>query len=241
MDTRSRHPLSTVAAIAVALIASSAFAQPATMSAPTSAPSTKPVAFIDQIEKFEADDAAQMPAPGGIVFYGSSTIRGWKTSEAFPDLPVINRGFGGSQMSHALLYDDRVVFKYQPKVVALYEGDNDMKSGKQPERIFGEIKTFAERLHAKVPTAKLVLISTKPSPSRWELQGKMTELNVMQKAYADANASWVTYFDGVPLLLGPDGQPRPELYKEDKLHLLPAGYAIWNDALRPVLTKLMKD
>ena len=241
------------AALATAALAvSGAFAQdaatmtpatrPTTTIAPmaTIAPATRPD-FLGEIEKFEADDAVRMLSTGGVVFYGSSTIRLWETGESFPELPTINRGFGGSQMHQALMYDDRVVFKYQPKVVVLYEGDNDLQSGKEPARIGGEITQFAGDLHTKLPAARLVMISVKPSPSRWRLQPKMTEVNVIQKAYADANASWVTYLDTVPLMLGENGEPRPELYRPDRLHMTDAGYARWNDALRPVLDKLMKD
>jgi len=36
-------------------------------------------------------------------------------------------------------------------------------------------------------------------------------------------------------MLGPDGKPRKELLVADGLHMTPAGYKIWNDALRPIL------
>ena len=41
--------------------------------------------------------------------------------------------------------------------------------------------------------------------------------------------------DIVPQMLGADGKPRKELLVEDGLHMTPAGYKIWNDALRPIL------
>lgn len=214
-------------------------------SKPTSVPASRPAArradLIDEIEKFEAADAAAMPAPGGIVFYGSSTIRLWKTADAFAELPTINRGFGGSNMAQALMYDRRVVFKYKPKVVVLYEGDNDMQGGRSPGLVADEYKVFARRLRETAPDAKLVILSVKPSPSRWRLQPKMTELNATLKAFADENAAWVTYVDLVPPMLGANGEPRPELYLADRLHMSEAGYAIWNDALRPVLTKLLNN
>ena len=36
-------------------------------------------------------------------------------------------------------------------------------------------------------------------------------------------------------MLGPDGLPRAELYVADKLHLTPAGYAVWTPLLAPLL------
>ena len=36
-------------------------------------------------------------------------------------------------------------------------------------------------------------------------------------------------------MLGPDGQPRPELYQQDGLHLTPAGYELWTRLVEPYL------
>ena len=47
----------------------------------------------------------------------------------------------------------------------------------------------------------------------------------------------LTYVDTVPQMLGADGKPRKELLVADGLHMTPAGYKIWNDALRPVLQR----
>ncbi len=38
-----------------------------------------------------------------------------------------------------------------------------------------------------------------------------------------------------PPMAGPDGLPRPELFRDDQLHLKPAGYAIWTKVLAPHL------
>ena len=228
--------------LATLLLAGSARAEVATsLPATTQATSEPAIPFENEIATFEQKDAEQMPAPGGLLFYGSSTIRLWDTAAAFPGLKPINRGFGGSQMSDALRFADRAAFKYQPKVVVLYEGDNDLKAGKTPEFVIGEIRQFAEQLHAKVPAAKLVLISVKPSPSRAALKPQGDALNRLQREYAAQNATWVTFVDTVRLLLDASGNARPELFREDKLHMLPAGYALWNDAIRPVLTELMNE
>src|SRR5881227_1968862 len=51
-----------------------------------------------EIVMFEAKDRTNPPPKGCIVFVGSSSIKRWTSLVAdFPDLPVVNRGFGGSQ------------------------------------------------------------------------------------------------------------------------------------------------
>ena len=50
------------------------------------------------------------PPIGGTFFVGSSSIRMWKTLQAdFPGLPVLNRGFGGSELSDVVQFANRIV------------------------------------------------------------------------------------------------------------------------------------
>lgn len=203
------------------------------------AETTQPAAankWAVEIAKFEADDAKQMPAKNGIVFVGSSTIRFWDVKKAFPELPVINRGFGGSEMSDAALFESRIVSKYQPRLVVLYSGDNDLQNGKKTQDIFTDYTKFADHLHAEAPAAKLIVISIKPSPSRWKLMKEMTETNSLIEADAKSRG-WVTYFNAVPLLLGQDGTPPKGLFRADGLHMNENGYKLWSDALRPLLSE----
>jgi hypothetical protein len=61
-----------------------------------------------------------------IIFYGSSSIRRWKTlSQDFVGYPVVNCGFGGSRLSDCVRYLSRLVLRLKPAAVVLYAGDND--------------------------------------------------------------------------------------------------------------------
>src|SRR5205814_4225452 len=88
-----------------------------------------------EIKKFEEADKTSPPPENGIVFVGSSSIRLWKTKEAFPDLPVINRGFGGSEMGDAARFAERIVIAYKPRIVIAFAGGNDIHGGKIPEQV----------------------------------------------------------------------------------------------------------
>jgi len=82
------------------------------------------------IQRFEAADRISRRGPGAVVFVGSSSIRMWETLEAdFPGLPVLNRGFGGSELSDVVQFADRIVVPYKPRVVVVYAGDNDLAAG----------------------------------------------------------------------------------------------------------------
>src|SRR5688500_2777521 len=82
--------------------------------APAYAQPPAPDRFERDIVAFEERDKVAPPPKGEIVFVGSSTIRLWDTAAAFPDLKIINRGFGGSWLSEATRYADRIIIPYEP-------------------------------------------------------------------------------------------------------------------------------
>jgi lysophospholipase L1-like esterase len=192
--------------------------------------------FEKTIQKFEAQDAANPPGPGRIIFYGSSSIVFWKTAEDFPDLNVLNRGFGGSVTSDALLFADRVVIKHKPRIVVFYEGDNDLASDMAPQEVFEDIQTFFHKVHRDSPDTKIIYVAIKPSIARWNLIDKIRETNKMVRDYAAENPH-VHFLDVEPIMLGADGKPKPELFIDDGLHLSRAGYDEWNKLIRPLLTE----
>ena len=66
--------------------------------------------FEKDILAFEASDQKTPPLHGAILFVGDSTFTKWKSiHEDLPGYTVINRGFGGSQMSDLLYFTDRIV------------------------------------------------------------------------------------------------------------------------------------
>jgi lysophospholipase L1-like esterase len=211
--------------------------------AQTSAPATRAGSekWEPDIRKFEASDAKSMPASGGLLFVGSSTIRFWKTSEAFSEFGnVINRGFGGSEMIDSATFAPRIILPYKPKVVVVYAGDNDLAAGTTPEQVDDSFHTLLHEVHGALPETKLVILSAKVSHARLKIRDKTEALNKLFQADAAASGGWVTYVDIVPLLLDEQGQPIRKLFRIDGLHMSDAGYAKVNEKLRPVLAELMK-
>jgi lysophospholipase L1-like esterase len=189
--------------------------------------------FDAQIAAFEAQDAVNPPPAEPVLFVGSSTIVGWKTVAAdFPYLPVINRGFGGSQMSDVLYYFDRVVAAYKPSLVVVYEGDNDVIS-KTVDQIFADYTNFLGLVRTRLPGTDVAFISVKPSPSRVSYMEKMRELNLRIQTLCDGLHT--RYIDTFYPMLDGNGQPRPELFNSDMLHLNSLGYELWKTVVGPVL------
>ena len=136
-----------------------------------------PVRFAKEIAKFDSDDAANPPAKGGIVFTGSSSVRMWKLSEAFPDLPVLNRGFGGSVSNDLVTYAEKVVLRYEPKILVVYTGGNDLHGsakakpplpGLTPEEVLADYTKFLNLVHEKLPKTRVLVQAVRTGPVRIE-------------------------------------------------------------------------
>lgn len=196
-----------------------------------------PHRFKGEISNFEMWDAKNSFPKHGILFVGSSSIRFWESHNAFPDLPILNRGFGGAEISDVLFYYDQVIGKYDPSVIVFYAGDNDIADHKPAEQVFADYTNLTTRILHDFPRVKVIYLPIKPSSSRWELWGKMAEVNRRVEAYNKQNDR-LHYIDTATPLLGADGKPIDSLFRDDHLHLKPAGYAIWNAKLKPELESL---
>lgn len=198
-----------------------------------------PNRFSGAIDSFVKWDSKNASPAEPILFVGSSSIVGWRTRESFPEMPVINRGFGGSHMSDLIHFADRVVLPYKPQVIIVYEGDNDIAGGKSAERVFRDYRRFVALVRAELPTTPIIFISIKPSGSRWGLWPEMDKANGLIKKHTEGDSRLFFADLGTPLL-GTDGKPDPALFLADALHLNAKGYARWTDVLRPVIHQAMQ-
>jgi len=202
---------------------------------PAPPPGLKVDQFEAEIVKFEDSDRTAPPAPGGIVFVGSSSIRRWTTLAAdFPGLPVLNRGFGGSTLYEVNHYAPRIVLPYRPRLIVVYAGDNEIAMGRSATDVARDYRHFVSIVRAALPSTHIAFVSVKPSPSRWKLQNTVRETNRLVRAGMadDPRQSFVDVFTP---MLGTDGRPRPELFVSDSLHMTPAGYEIWRRQLAPTV------
>jgi lysophospholipase L1-like esterase len=187
-----------------------------------------------EIAAFEASDQTNPPPKDCIVFVGSSSIRKWTSLAAdFPGSPVVNRGFGGSQLADAVNFADRIVLRYQPRQVVIYAGVNDINAGKSPEVVYGDFVALVQKLRARLPHVALASISGATNPARWAEVGKVKRLNSLVAAYCRHHD--IAFINVFPLMLASDGLPKPDIYVADRLHMNSKGYAIWKEAVGPYL------
>ena len=226
-------------------LASRALAHPATQPRSTQPASTQSTTrpalpFAAEIEAFEQSDRTNPPPQNAVLFVGSSSIRLWKSlKEDFPDLTVINRGFGGSQVADSVRYANRIVLPYRPKAVVLYAGDNDLAAGKPPQQVLADFVSFESKVHAALPRTPVLYLAIKPSIARWNLIDKIRQTNRMVEDYAKPTNGKVVYVDTFTPILGPDGQPRRDLLQTDGLHLNAEGYKLWTPIVRGAIDEAL--
>lgn len=233
MDVKTRLPALAVIALFAAAASFETLAAGAPPAAATGTATAAPV-WDAAFAGFAADDAAHPRPPGGVLFVGSSSIRLWSNlEEQFKDLPVvINRGFGGSQLSDCVKHLNRLVVRYRPRTVLVYAGDNDLAAGSTPAEVLKRFTAFVEGVHDELPDTNIVYISIKPSPSRAGLMPRIREANALIRDYADAMDN-VDFVDVYTAMLDASGKPRAELFRDDALHLNAQGYALWKRVIAP--------
>jgi lysophospholipase L1-like esterase len=225
---------STPAASYAASGAAATIETPPVVTPPPSAPR-----FDDSIKAFEAADRVAPPPSCATLFVGSSTVRFWTSlAQDFPDYPVINRGYGGSTVWEANAYFDRLVAHYKPSRIVFYAGENDINEGRTPDDVYADFANFMAKKDKALGQTPVWFVSIKPAKARWALQDKMSATNDKVKALAEKRPD-LAYIDIVPAMLGPDGQPK-DVFLADRLHMTPAGYALWAPIVKDALAKGQK-
>lgn len=199
-------------------------------------PTPKPP-FWDDVQVINKFDGMFTAPQHPIVFTGSSSIRKWDDVEyTFAEYKALNRGIGGAVTNDIIRYLNDIVFKYQPKQIVMYVGENDLINKKATvDSVYNRTMTLYEAIRAKMPEVPILYIGMKPSPSRENIMPMELEFNARIKAFFATQKNTV-FVDVYPLMLD-NGKLRPELYVGDKLHMTKLGYAIWEKAVKPYLIR----
>ena len=198
---------------------------------------SKDNAFIDEIDEFKRMDKENFPKKGKILFAGSSSIRFWDSlEEDMEPLKVLNRGFGGAQISHVIYHFEDVVKPYNPKAIVFFCGTNDLTALKTPEETLNDFKKFLSLVRDEFGFIKVYFIGIKPSVDRFYLDKEEKTFNKFISNLANKDP-YLEYIDVWDSMLNEDGARMPSLYLEDGLHMNKNGYEIWTKILRESLKK----
>lgn len=230
-------PKNLLAAILLFMVPFALLAQIAPSSTPLEFYVDKP--FYKEIKGFQKQDSLKTPKSKSILFIGSSSFTYWTdVSDYFPGYPIINRGFGGSTLADLLRYQDFIVYPYQPKQVVVYCGENDFGASDTVtvNTVVNRFKQLFWDIRIRLPRVPITYVAMKPSPSRRKLLPKFIEANAQIAAFLSKQKR-ASFVDVYPKMLNAEGEPMPEIFKSDSLHMNEKGYAIWQSAMKSYLKK----
>ena len=194
--------------------------------------------FEAEIKAFAKSDSIVAPLKGKIVFVGSSSFAKWKDiNQYFPGYPIINRGFGGSNLLDVIQYVNETVLKYNPKQVVIYCGENDLASSDtvSPEIVLDRFSVLFNLIRQPLGNkTNITFISIKPSVSRWRLENKIIEANTLIANFIakQTNANFINIHNA---MLQVDSSVMKDIFIADNLHMNAKGYAIWQKIIFPGL------
>ena len=198
--------------------------------------------YEDEIENFRRFDNRNTLAKNPILFIGSSSIRYWETSKAFPDLPIINRGFGGASIPEIIYYYDDIIKKHSPSILIVY-CDIDVEQGKSPSSTVDAFKELVNKVKTDFPQTQILILSMK-STFIDEILGKDVRKNKIitnDKLNEYCNDEKNLHFvDITNTMLNSDGGLRSDIFLSDGMHMNPLGYTLWNPVIRKEINGLSK-
>ena len=187
--------------------------------------------FKSEIGRFESLQPVDEPL---VIFTGSSSVRLYKNvAELSDEVIILNTGFGGSTAFGLLTYLDETVLRFKPKQVFVYEGDNDIAAGRTNATIIAHLNSIFQKIWEALPETQIVFIAAKPSPLRWDKHEQYEALNAALSRIAERDRRLVYADVYTPMLR--DGRVIEDIFVEDRLHMNEAGYALWDEVMKPLI------
>lgn len=177
---------------------------------------------------------------GSAVFVGDSNIGEWKTlKEDFAPLHVANVGIGGDVSRGVLFRLKEDVIDLTPKAVVILIGANDMSSKEDLSLLMSNLTSILKTLRSYDRSVPIVLCKLPPrdNPEAPVSRRDVVDLNSRLDRLSKSDSKLVL-LDLYQLLALPDGSLDPRNFHEDKIHISPAGYKKFHDALIPIFRRL---
>lgn len=180
---------------------------------------------------------------GQIVFIGDSITDYYKLDDYYADLPLAtyNRGIGGDKTGGLLSRLEDSLFVLEPTKISLLIGINDVNTNVPDQTILANYESILDGIKERLPEAEVFCISIlpiNPDCASYKIDYEKSKLRipVLNEAIRSlAEARGYQFLNIYPLFADEDDYLIAE-YATDGLHLTPAGYEIWTNALKPKLS-----
>ena len=192
----------------------------------SSLPANTSSPFESEVNALESSLLQSKLPTSPVVFYGSSSIRLWKSlQQDFSGYSVLNCGFGGSRLTDCIQYANRLVIPRKPVAIVIYADDNDLAAGTPPKIVFQSFQQLFRIFRTYSSSIPIAFVSVKPSPARLQYLENIFKFNKLVEDYLEAQPK-TEYIDACSDMLGSNQKPNPALFVPDQIHLNQAGYQI---------------
>ncbi|WP_185209657.1 GDSL-type esterase/lipase family protein [Sphingomonas sp. NBWT7] len=192
------------------------------------------IAIITGYFLFTTWQHGHAPLPGRIAtggrctvwLVGSSSMHRWENAERdLAGWTVYNRGIEGARLSELTLRLTKTRGEPAPAAIVLYAGENDIADGADPKEVARELADLAKALRVRAPGSALLIVSMKPSPTRWRNRPAQLAVDAAMSRFAAGMPRTAFVAAGERLLV--DGRPG-NFYRDDGVHLMEQGYRRWS-------------
>lgn len=177
-------------------------------------------------------------------FWGGEPVGGRRNGSEtwdrlFAGRRVVNLGYGWDRTENVLWRLRHGEFEgVRPKVVVLMIGTNNITLN-TPDEIAAGVEAICAEIHQRSSTTRILLLGIFPRGAKPD--ATRTRVNEVNQRIARLEGRYgVTYLDLGPRFLEPDATISKEIMY-DFLHPSAKGYAIWAEAMAPVLERLVRD
>lgn len=182
-----------------------------------------------------------------LLLLGDSITEGWDSAPDvwnahFAGHPVANFGISGDTTQNLLwrITEGGELSGLSPKAVVLLVGTNnlDLRNDSAEDIALG-IGAIVRVLRQNLPDSKVLILGIFPRGATRDasLRQRIIQTNHAIARLADSNA---IYFLDIGTRFVSENGDLPAEVMPDAVHLSPKGYAIWADAMQPVLEALIQ-
>jgi lysophospholipase L1-like esterase len=189
--------------------------------------------YYQRVSQFEAENETLK----NVVLVGDSITEGFNVKKYFPGQRVLNRGIGGDGVGidniGVLRRLDNSVFNCNPSQIFIMIGINDLSGKRTPDEITSAYRDILNRIQIRLPEVPVYIESVLPCRDHFaDRNPQVIELNIRLKRLARQYG--YQYLDLHTLMKDSTGQLKIE-YSSDGIHLKPAAYAVWKQAIDKAL------
>ncbi len=179
-----------------------------------------------------------------LLFVGDSITQGWEGAgkdaweKHFAKKNAFNLGFSGDRTEQVLWRLENGEFDgISPKVAVVMIGTNNTGHRQDPADETAEgIRQILAKMHEKMPKMHIVLLAIFPRGEQPDDAMRKLNNEINEKIKAFDELEYVSFVDIGDKFLKPDGTLSKDVMP-DLLHLNPASYAVWAEAIAPEIEK----